>query len=597
MNLFQEKNIEISNELNKIFLQIQLDSKSNSNSQSHGIKLLCLYINKNRNKSNKIIKIISLFLKNENLSVLTIIKIINSILTILTENNHIITFLKLMLPILIHLTNYENKELTLIDKILEVIGNLIKLAEIYTRQIIENLIDGIFEKLSTNLNDYKIKYSYIHLLIEIIKNSPTVSYNKIIEKNNSDIILKILNYYQDSELKIRESIGKLIESFSIMFNNRGEFTKNNFYDLIYKNLFNSYKKYLEKNNNIPHNTNYSTGFILIIISSFQNSYFKNEIKYRELCEILMKNTLTKNTNIKIYFFEVLSILAKINPTIFEKDYSKKVFDYIRSNLNPKDAVLRRKIIKCIGELIIILSYESISPYLNDIIQYLKILVFERKKNYEVIFECLSQILKSQNGLYIEDILKNFDIYLILPRMFLTGITNGHLNYILELLSIFHDTSNQHIFILIIVLNTISLLISNDNFEMVNFNKNNFILNIPNLNKLVEETKKNVNNYLKEFKDSYNEDLIKTIYYSLSLISQITNKYFIEDIFIFYYEKILRYLNSDFIDIKKKTIELSNSPFMKIYPNNKNLSLYIMNNILDSFLNLIINDNDNEMYFK
>ena len=119
----------------------------------------------------------------------------------------------MMLPILIHLINYENKELSLIDKILEVIGNLIKLAEIYTRQIIENLIDGIFEKLSTNLNDYKIKYSYIHLLIEIIKNSPTISYNKIIEKNNSEIIIKILNYYQDRELKIRESIGKLIKVF------------------------------------------------------------------------------------------------------------------------------------------------------------------------------------------------------------------------------------------------------------------------------------------------------------------------------------------------------------------------------------------------
>ena len=532
MNLFQEKKIEISNELNKIFLQIQLDSKSNLQSQSHGIKLLCIYINKNRNKSNEIIQKISLFLNNENLSVLTIINIINSIQMILTENNHIITFLKLMLPILNHLINHENKELNLIDKILEALGNLIKLGEIYTRQIIENLIDSVFEKLSKSVNKYKIKYSYINLLIKIIKNSPTVSYNKIIEKNNSEIILKILNYYQDSELKIRESIGTLIESFSIMFNNRGEFTKHNFYDLIYKNLFNSYKKHLEKNDNIPHNTNFSTGFILIIISSFQNSYFKNEVKYRELCEIIMKNTLSKNTNIKIYFFKVLSILAKINPNIFEKDYSKKVFDYIKSNLNPKDAVLRRIIIKCIGELINILSYNSISPYLNDIIKYLKILVFERKKNYEVIFECLSKFLNNQDGVYLEDIIKNFDIYLILPRMFLTGITNGHLNFILKLLSIYHDTSIQHIFILIIVLNAISFLICNENFEMVNFN-NNLNTNIPNLNKYIEETKKNVNNYLKEFKDSNNEDLLKTIYFSLSLISQITNKYIIEDIFIFY----------------------------------------------------------------
>ena len=587
--------MEISNELNKIFLQIQLDSKTNS--QPHGIKLLCLYINKNRNKIHEIIKIISIFLNNENLSVLTIINAINSIQNILVENNHIIIFLKMMLPILNHLINHENNELSLIDNILEVIGNLIKLGEIYTRQIIENLIDIVFEKFSKSLNGYKIKYSYINLLIVIIKNSPTISYNKIIEKNNSEIIIKILNYYQDSELKIRESIGKLIGSFSTMFNNRGEFTKKNFYDLIYKSLFNSYKKHLEKNDGVPHNTNFSTGFILIIINSFQNSYFKNEIKYRELCEIIMKNTLTKNTNIKIYFFKVLSILAKLNPIIFEKDYSKIIFDYIKSNLNPKDAVLRRVIIKCIGELINILSYESISPYLNDIIKYLKTLVFERKKNYEEIFECLSQFLKSEYGVYIENILKIFDIYLILPKMFLTGITNGHSNYILQLLSIYHDTSNQQIFILIIVLNAISYLICKENFEMINFNKNYHLnINIPNLNQYIEETKKNINNYLKEYKDSNNENLLNTIFFSLCLISKITNKYFIEDIFIFYYEKILKYLTFDLINIKKKTIELSNSPFIKIYPNNKSVSLYIMNSILDSFLNLIINDNDNVMKY-
>ena len=83
-----------------------------------------------------------------------------------------------------------------------------------------------------------------------------------------------------------------------------------------KSLFNSYKKHLEKNNDIPHNTNFSTGFILIIINSFQISYFKNEIKYKKLCEIIMKNTLTKNTNIKIYFLKSYLFLAKINPNYF-----------------------------------------------------------------------------------------------------------------------------------------------------------------------------------------------------------------------------------------------------------------------------------------
>ena len=603
MNYSQVKNIENQNisqnskELNEIFSQIQLESKKNPPYKS--VKLLCIYLNKNRNNSDEIIKRISLFLNNnDSLNDLIMLNIINSIQNILTENSQVITFLNMMLPILIHSINYGNREIKLIDNILETIGNLIKIGEIYTRQIIENNIDSLFDKFSNeykNFKDNRIKYSNINLFTIIIKNSPLIAYNKIIDKNNIEIVLKIIEFYQDKQIEIRNSIGKLIESFSVMFYNRGESAKKNFNELIYGRIFNSYKNHLEENYDIPYNSNITCGFITVI-KSFKGNFFKNEDKYKKLCDILMKCTLTKSTTIKIDFLQILPFLIEINVNFFVKEYSTNLFNFIKSLLNPKDNILRNSLLECIGKMVLILPDDEIIPNLNFIIKYIKSILFEKKIYDGEVFQCLSDFLQSQGGIYKEIILKNFDIYLILPNMFITGITNGHLNYILELLSTYHIVSTQQTSILIVVLNVISILICKEDFELVNFNKNK-ISNIiyENLPKLIDDTKKTIKSYLNKYKDS-NEEIINSILSALTLLSKITNRLFIEDIFIFYHQKILKYLTYSISNIKQKTIELSLAPFMKIYPNNKNLSLYILNNVLDAFLNLIINEPDVEIKY-
>ena len=606
MNYSKGKNNDNSNfsqnskELNDIFVQIQ--SEANKNPPYHSVKILCIYLNKNRNNSDEIIKKISLFLDdNQNLSDSIILNTINSIQNILTENSQVITFLNMMLPILIHSLNFGNRDLKLIDNILETIGNLIKIGEIYTRQIVENIIDSLYDKFSNNsknLKDNKVKYANLNLFSVIVKNAPLIAYNKIIDKNIIEIVLKIIiDYYKDKQLEIRLSIGKLIKSFSLMFNNRGESAKKNFNELIYERVFNSYKTHLEENNDIPYNANIVSGF-LIIITSFQISFYKNEEKYKKLCDIIMKITSSKTTNIKISFFKSLSFLAEINPDFFSREYSQNIFNYIKSHLNPKDYTLRNTLLECIGKLVYILPDDSIIPHLGDLIKYIKSILFEKKIYDGEIFQCLCDFLQSQNGVYKEIILKNFDIYLILPNMFITGITNGHLNYILELLSTYHIVSTQQISILIIVLNVISYLISGDDFELVNFNKNK-ISNIiyENLPKLLEETKKTIKTFRNKFKDyETNEEAIKSILCALTLLSKITNRLFIEDIFIFYHQKLLKYLTFPLSNIKQKTIELSIASFTKIYPDNKNMSLYMINDILDSFLNLILNEPDFEMKY-
>ena len=89
MNYSKGKNNDNSNfsqnskELNDIFVQIQ--SEANKNPPYHSVKILCIYLNKNRNNSDEIIKKISLFLdENQNLSDSIILNIINSIQNIIT---------------------------------------------------------------------------------------------------------------------------------------------------------------------------------------------------------------------------------------------------------------------------------------------------------------------------------------------------------------------------------------------------------------------------------------------------------------------------------------------------------------------------------
>ena len=80
--------------------------------------------------------------------------------------------------------------------------------------------------------------------------------------------------------------------------------------------------------------------------------------------------------------------------------------------------------------------------------------------------------------------------------------------------------------------------------------------------------------------------------ALSLFGRIENEFFFEDMLIFYKEKILPFLY--FINnnkVIKKILDLMLCKFIKIYESDKNLSEYIINNILDALKNLIFTFND------
>ena len=168
---------QAQNELNVIFTRMKTDKSHTS------IKALCSYITKNRSNTDETIKKISLFINanDDTIPVNVILKTINSVLDLLTENSQMINFLNMVLPILVHLIYYNNRTVNELDSITDTIGSLIKDRGIFIRQIIESKIEELFDKFSNDSASFKFentKYAMIKLLSVIIYNSPTISYNK-----------------------------------------------------------------------------------------------------------------------------------------------------------------------------------------------------------------------------------------------------------------------------------------------------------------------------------------------------------------------------------------------------------------------------------
>jgi hypothetical protein len=95
-------------ELNNIFQQLKT---KNSAIQEAGTKQLACFINKNREYTDEIISKISHFFNlNNDIPDKLMIKVINTVLKVLTENNaQIINFLNMIFPLLFHILLYANR--------------------------------------------------------------------------------------------------------------------------------------------------------------------------------------------------------------------------------------------------------------------------------------------------------------------------------------------------------------------------------------------------------------------------------------------------------------------------------------------------------
>ena len=158
--------------------------------QEYSSNQVASFLNKNREYADDIItKVAEYFDKNINeISESLLIKVITNILNVLQENNISITnFMSKIFPILMHIIYYCNRNIEQYDIVTKVIGNLINKCGTYTSQIIESHVNSIFDKFKKEQSfkyEYT-KYAMISVLKEFLKNSPVISYNKIIEAYDS----------------------------------------------------------------------------------------------------------------------------------------------------------------------------------------------------------------------------------------------------------------------------------------------------------------------------------------------------------------------------------------------------------------------------
>ena len=580
-------------ELKSIFNKMISEKESSPPFQS--IKLLCNFLNKNRTNTEEIIKNISLFFNgNDKIPDIIILNTVNNILPLLSENTQVINFLNMILPILVHIIYYNNKSISSINDLIQTIGYIIKKGGIYTRQIIENNIDSLFDKFSNDSKTYKYentKYGMINFLAEVIESSPLITYNKIIEKSTFEIFLKVIDNFKDNNQDIRNSVGYLIKIFCTMVNKR-ENINNVYIDKIYNRIILQFSYDIKENSYTPNNYSSVNG-ILICLNNFPIQYFTND-KYKKFMDLINYCQFTKNSQIKTNYIENIPFFIQINSSSFNSDYSQIILPYIISLLIPKNPEFRACLLICIGKMSNILSQEIFSTYLNQFLNFISAF-FERDIYEKEIFECLSKMLDSYNGIYKNEVLRKIDVFKILPKIFKTGMTVYHTNFLCSLLNIYNEESMEAYTLLIIILNLISVIISGEifNFQYFFLYKKNFPKH-ENYDDLIENSIKEIKHYIndkkeyKPYKINENSEIsMRTVNNCLFLLSKIKHKDFLEDILQFYNKHCLKFLTLGLNYIKRRVIEISSSSFIKIHQRSKMLSLYILNSIVDAFLDFVL----------
>ena len=200
-------------ELANLFNSIESESSQKNELKFKTADLLSIYIRKNRNKVNETIKEISNFFSKVKINTELLIQCVDGVYNSLMENNHIISFLYLMMPILIkYLYQIKSPNSPVIDKLNNLIGKLLKQGGIYIRELIENNIDDLLEQFGDDekyIEDGNRKIISMQLFCQIFKNSSLLAFNKIIGKDGFDKFLRVIKCFKDNKKEIRIITGEI----------------------------------------------------------------------------------------------------------------------------------------------------------------------------------------------------------------------------------------------------------------------------------------------------------------------------------------------------------------------------------------------------
>ena len=607
----QSRNLEI----NELFNKLLMDSESN---HVNFEKDLSICISNNKNK-NHIMQQIFDFISRNNLYYLTILKCLNCIINTITENDQILFFLNSSIPLLVSHLFRNSKELKEVDTIINYISELINILKEPIKEIMEKIIDDLYDKYfdvskikDKNTNEIA-KYIFIILSVEIGKNSPNLI-SKYIDLSKFKETLKIYREcFKDKNEAIRKAIGDSVKYYikliEIKYKGSELYSIKKYYDISYEELILGYS------NNIPNNYYLISGFIIFLKNVYEAKpfFFKNpEIYIKSMDELIKcKNCGVNNLNIIIEFIKNIPLLNKLNKKVFKEKYSKIFIDYAISLFNNKtNILLRNQLFICLGKLNFNIDEEIFSLCIPPLMLFINSIFSEQNNIDDEIFKCISDLLNNKDHFYIDTIITNFDIYVILPLLFKTPLSIYKVEFLITIITCYSNFTMENISTVIISLNVISFLFGFDDFKLDYFNKfienrkKNFVSS--KLEDILIITKKNTLKYIYENKKNYRNDSYRyissanviysnsnEISYALTLLSQIKNKLFFKDMLIFYNDKLLPLLNFADNKICKQILEIILSDFIKIYNDDINLSEYIMKNILHSIINILItNKNSN-----
>ena len=608
-------------ELKGIFLEVKKESLLGYNPPYQSIMSLSYYIRRNRNNIEEIIKSLYSFLDNEDtLSEKVIVNIIDTVLNLLTENSQIINFINKIFPVLVSKFYLTNQNISLLEDINNIVGKLIKIGVIYSRQIIENNIDSLFNKVSNEnyLKNENTKCAIILFICKVIQSSSLFAFNKLTEKKNFKILQNLIENFKDPKNEMRELVYELAYQFCLMLKSRDSQTKFAYIQMIYIQTYTQFTKNIHDNGDTPNNIYIFSGFTQLVkkIHLAEPLFFlKDDKMYEELASNITKAKNSKNVSVKIEYIKFAPELYLINKEIFQEKYLTKFFEFCNGLLNIKtNQDIRNAVLLALGKFSLIIDKESFDLCLSQLINLLKILIMESKVYDKEIFKCLTDLLNNKERQYLESIVTKFDIYFILSKLFKTGLTGYKVDFLLSIMSSFNSCSLEHVTAVIASLNVISYIICDEEMNLSNFyesiknNKINFISpRLPEINrKAIKHIKKAINEG--SDKENKNNLLLNSntifskckclnkpnmIIYSLILLSRVQNSFFLKDILIFYNDKILPFLLFESPKISQQVLLLILCRFVQVYEEDKEFSYYILNNIVDSIRNIIFSSKNLE----
>ena len=613
--------------LNDIFKLIIEEAKTSHKpiDSFNSIKLLEIYIRKNRSNIDLIVKKI---IDNEiNLDENILTYIIELVQNLITENNKSINFLQKIIPFLINMLS-KNIDINGINKVNLTLKHLIKLGGNNTRKIVEDNLEALIKKFTTDKRSFKYettKLSYIQFFFTVLKSSPAIFYSYFTQNNNMKSFWRILDNFQSSKQEVRIIIGKLIMQFISMITNRDKEMKYNYPSSIYIHIYSQYEKHLKENNDTPNNLNLFSGLCIVLIAIYLSFpvFFKNKYLYSALVDNIFKAKNSKNNLIKIEFINFVPYLYNMNKELFVEKYINFFLDLCVGLLNIRTNIeILNSLFLALGNMSLLIKPKIFSPVVYPLLNLFFLLLTEKKIYEKEIFKCLSDLINNKDKMYMEKIMQKFELNFLLSKLFKTKLSTYKIDFLKSLMNFYDKNSIKNITTVIISLNVISLIFCDEDFNFKYFNETKgktLDKNIlDNIEKEMVYIRKNLRKFFSqknEDSDNINENNIiynidenkkdisfvskskclndtKILRYGLNLLSKIENEFFYKDILIFYKEKIfplLYYINDT--TIIKKILNIILCKYVKVYDDDKNYFEYVIKGLLDGLKNLIFTCDD------